>query len=48
MMYRLLTIFFGLLMATSVAAESVNKSIDAAADGHVDISNTAGSIEVYG
>ena len=48
MMYRILTIFFGLLMATSVAAESVNKTVDAAANGHVDISNTAGSIEVYG
>ena len=48
MMYKLLTIFFGLLMATSVAAEPVDETIDAAADGHVDITNTAGSIEVYG
>ena len=48
MMYRILTIFFGLLMASSVAADSVNETVDAAADGHVDISNTAGSVEVYG
>ena len=48
MMYRVLTIFFGLLMASAVAAESVDKTVDAAADGHVDISKTAGSIEVYG
>ena len=48
MMYRILTIVFGLLLASSVAAESVNETVDAAADGHVDISNTAGSIEVYG
>lgn len=48
MMYRILTIVFGLLLATSVAADSVDKTIDAAADGHVDISNTAGSIDVYG
>ena len=48
MMYRILTIVFGLLLAATAAAESVNKVVDAAADGHVDISNTAGSIEVYG
>jgi len=47
-MVRILTIAFGLLLASAAAAESVNKSIDAAADGHVDIGNTAGSIEVYG
>ena len=48
MMYRILTIVFGLLLASSVAAESVDKTVDAAADGQVDISNTAGSVEVYG
>ena len=48
MMYRILTILFALLLASAAAAESVNKTVDAAADGHVDISNTAGSIEVYG
>ena len=47
-MLRKLTIAFGLLLASAAVAESVDKSIDAAPDGHVDISNTAGSIEVYG
>ena len=47
-MYRKLAIVFGLLLASAAAAESVDETIDAAADGHVDISNTAGAIEVYG
>lgn len=47
-MYRKLAIVFGLLLVSAAAAESVDKTIDAAADGHVDISNTAGTIEVYG
>lgn len=47
-MFRILAIAFTLLLASAAAAVDVEKSIDAAADGNVDISNTAGSIEVYG
>jgi len=46
--YKILTILFGVLLATAVQAADVNETIDAAADGHVDISNVAGTIEVYG
>lgn len=35
-------------VATTAAASEVDESIDAAADGHVDIINISGSIEVYG
>lgn len=45
---RILTFVSMLLLVTAVQAETVDESIDAAADGHVDISNTAGSIEVEG
>lgn len=48
MKYKILTILFGVLLATAVQAADVNETIDAAADGHVDISNVAGTIEVYG
>jgi hypothetical protein len=37
-----------LAVATTAAASEVDESIDAAADGHVDIINISGSIEVYG
>ena len=37
-----------LAVATTAAAREVDESIDAAADGHVDIINISGSIEVYG
>jgi DUF4097 and DUF4098 domain-containing protein YvlB len=46
--YKILTILFGVLLATAIQAADVNETIDAAADGHVDISNVAGTIEVYG
>jgi len=46
--YKILTILFGVLLATAVQAADVNETIDAAAKGHVDISNVAGTIEVYG
>jgi len=46
--YKILTILFGVLLATATQAADVNETIDAAADGHVDISNVAGTIEVYG
>lgn len=48
MRYRILTVGFGVLLATAVQAEEVNKTIDAAKDGRVEIINTAGMIEVYG
>ena len=48
MKYKILTILFGVLLATATQAADVNETIDAAADGHVDISNVAGTIEVYG
>lgn len=48
MTFRILAIAFTLLLASAAVAETVNESIDAAPDGQVDISNTAGSIEVYG
>jgi len=38
----------GILSATSVVAEEINQSMDAAADGTVSISNIAGSVEVQG
>ena len=38
----------GVVLTLSVDASEVNETIDAASDGHVDIINIAGSIEVYG
>ena len=35
-------------VATSANAEEVDRTVDAASDGHVDIINISGSIEVYG
>jgi len=46
--YKILTILFGVLLATATQAEDINETIDAAAGGLVDISNVAGTIEVYG
>ena len=48
MKYKILTILFGVLLATETQAEDINETIDAAAGGLVDISNVAGTIEVYG
>lgn len=48
MTYRILVILFGLLLAIASVAAEVDQSIDASADGYVEISNTDGSIEVYG
>jgi DUF4097 and DUF4098 domain-containing protein YvlB len=39
---------FGALLATAARGEVVDKTLDAAANGQVDISNTAGTIEVEG
>ena len=38
----------GVLLALPASAEEVNETIDAAPNGHVDIINIAGSVEVYG
>jgi DUF4097 and DUF4098 domain-containing protein YvlB len=46
--FRKLAFACGLLLVSAAAAESVDETIDAAPDGSVDISNTAGSIKVYG
>lgn len=43
-----LILLLGCVIAAPVFAESVDKSMDAAKDGHVDIYNTAGSITVHG
>lgn len=48
MMKRLTTIVLGVLLATPVVAEDVNETLDAASDGHVDVSNISGSVEVNG
>jgi DUF4097 and DUF4098 domain-containing protein YvlB len=45
---KLLLIFSGLLSAVAFAAEDINETMDAAADGIVAISNVAGSVEVQG
>ncbi len=48
MMKKLATATLTLMLAAAVHAEEVNRTIDAAADGHVDISNIAGSVTVSG
>jgi len=47
-MNRLIAIVLGLALAASAAAEDVNRTLDAAADGHVHISNISGSVTVAG
>ena len=48
MMKTLTAITLGFLLAMPVMAEEVDETLDAAADGQVDISNIAGSITVTG
>ena len=48
MMKKLIAITLSFLLAVPVLAEEVDKTLEAAADGHVDISNIAGSITVTG
>ncbi|MGB5469474.1 MAG: DUF4097 family beta strand repeat-containing protein [Woeseiaceae bacterium] len=48
MMKKLIAITLGFLLAMPVMAEEVDETLDAAADGQVDISNIAGSISVTG
>lgn len=47
-MKRLIAIVLGLALAAGAAAEDVNRTLDAAADGHVHISNISGSVTVVG
>jgi len=47
-MKKLMLFTLGLLLALPAQADDVRKSLDAAADGHVDISNIAGSVSVTG
>lgn len=46
--YKILVIMFGLLLALAAVADEVDKSIDASAEGYVEITNTSGTIEVHG
>lgn len=47
-MKKILVLTLGCLLASPAFAEEINKTLDAAASGHVDIYNTAGTIEVSG
>jgi len=46
--FKCLIVMFGAALALPASAEDVDESIDAAADGHVEIINISGSMEVYG
>lgn len=48
MMKKLYLILAGVLLASTSAAQSINESMDAAPDGTVFVSNTAGSVEIDG
>ena len=48
MMKKAKILFLGFVATTTFAAETVNETLDAAADGEVTISNVAGSVEVRG
>lgn len=48
MMKKLLIFALACLVFTSAFAEEVDRTIDAASDGHVDVSNIAGSVTVHG
>ena len=47
-MKSILSLVFGISLVGSVVAGEVNETVDAAADGQVDIVNIAGSVEVLG
>ena len=47
-MKRLTAIILGFALAGAAAAEEVNRTMDAASDGHVHISNISGSVSVSG
>ena len=48
MMKRLTVILLGTLIALPVVAEEVDRTVDAAADGHVHVSNIAGEVTISG
>jgi DUF4097 and DUF4098 domain-containing protein YvlB len=48
MMSRLVSTILACLLSVTVFAEDVDRTIDASADGHVDVSNISGSVEVTG
>lgn len=48
MMKRLIAILLGTLVALPVMAEEVDRTVDAAADGHVHVSNIAGEVTIRG
>ena len=47
-MNRMVWIITGLLLAVPVSAEEINETLDASAEGNVEIYNTAGSVTVEG
>ncbi len=47
-MNRLVSTILACLISVTVFAEDVDRTVDAAADGHVDVSNIAGSVKVTG
>ena len=48
MMKRLTVLIFGLMIAVPVMAEDIDRTLDAASDGEVNVSNIAGSVVVNG
>ena len=48
MMKRLTVLIFGLMIAVPVMAEDIDRTLDAAPDGEVNVSNIAGSVVVNG
>ena len=48
MMTRLVSTILACLLSVAVFAEDVDRTIDASADGHVDVSNISGSVKVTG
>lgn len=48
MMKRLTAILLSFLLVSPAVADEIDKTLDAAPDGHVDISNIAGSVTVVG
>lgn len=48
MMKKLTVMIAAILLATPAMAEEVDKTLDAAADGHVDVSNISGSVTISG
>ncbi len=47
-MKRMTSLILAIVLAATAHAEDVNRSIDAASDGHVDVSNISGSVTMHG